>query len=236
MDSLVPFHSVALTTLCAAAMWVAPASHGEDGPAAVAPQPALNVTASNAHGGFRGVFFNPQIGFGAHYPWMVHYAKYRDQIRESLQELVDEAGLNLVTIYVPMCRTLLNPTSAPQEGQALTDWANVEYLDNVAAFVDDCHDAGLEVELDAACTLWVPYSVDTKNHVANSGRWPVPDDTPWGEAAQWYREVITYIEGHVKRPENIAMWAMMGNYALGSAEPVLWDCPEKPAIMEYTEQ
>ena len=236
MNSLVPFRGVALITLCAAVMWVASVSHGAEGPAAETPQPASNVTVTNIHGGFRGIFFNPQFGSGARYPWMAHYTKCRNQVREVLQELKDEADLNLVVIFVRMNRTLLNPTVAPLEGQALTDWANIEYLDNVAAFVDDCHDVGLEVALDTACNLWVPYFVDTENHVSNRDLWPVPDDTPWYEAAQWYREVITYVEGRAKHPENIAMWSMMGNYTLGPAEPVLWDYPEKPVIIEYTER
>ena len=233
MKPFTPSGAAVLAALCAASMHATSAC-GAQGDAAANPGQARS--ASDVPGGFRGVFFNPYLGPDAPGPWMIRYDACRGRIREILRELVDEAKLNLVTIFVPMPHTLANPPQAPQEDQALADWCNTAYLDNVAAFVDDCADAGLQVELDPACNLWAPHFVDSDNHVANRGHWPVPGDAPWNEAALWYQGVIEYVEARAKHPENIAMWAMMGNYALGTAEPTLWDCPEMPEIIDYTER
>lgn len=126
--------------------------------------------------------------------------------------------------------------SDTQEGQPLTEWANTVYLDGVAAFVDDCHEAGVSAELDLVSNMWIPYSVDPTHQIGNSEHWPMPDETPWNESAAWYRETIEYIEGHTNHPETIALWSMMGNYELGAAEPCLWDREDNPAIITSTEQ
>jgi len=186
---------------------------------------------------FRGVYFNPLVKPETpDFPWLCFYPEYRPQIQTTLKELVSATGINLIDIFVCIAYSLKKPSQAPQEGQPLTEWANIAYLDGVAAFIDDCHDAGLSVELDLASNMWIPYSVDPGHQIGNSGYWPKPDETPWNESALWYREMIEYIEGRTKHPEAIALWCMMGNYELGAAEPCLWDRDDNPAITTNTER
>lgn len=185
----------------------------------------------------RGVYFNPLVKPDTpNFPWLLFYPECRDQVSASLHELVAVTNVNLVDIFVCIAYSLKTPAQAPRTDQPPEEWANPAYLDNVAAFVDDCHDAGLSAELDLVSNMWVPYSVDPKNQIGNSGYWPKPDETPWDESAMWYREMITAIEGRTKHPESIALWCMMGNYTLGSAEPCLWDREDNPAILSSTEQ
>lgn len=193
--------------------------------------------------GFRGVFFNPNIKHEnmAGYPWPVfdpYDAQYRTQIRATLKELATEANINFIDLFIPIPFTLSHPPRAPRAGQPLGEWANIKYLDNVAAFIDDCHDAGIFVEFDLADNRWIPYSVDSEHHLGRPGSvcWPVADDTPWDESATWYSEIINYIESRAKHPENIAMWCMMGHYQLGTAEPDLWGNDLNPAVVAYTER
>jgi hypothetical protein len=189
------------------------------------------------HGPFSGVFFNPRVE--PHVPgfqeWLCRYPQYRTQIRTHLHELVDTAAVNFIEIFVSIPYSLKTPSQAPREGQALEDWANVAYLDGAAAFVDDCHQAGVSVEIDLACNMWIPYSVDPRRQIANTGCWPMPDETPWDESAAWYRGMITYIEARALHPEAIAMWCMMGNHELGTAETCLWDRDDNPEIQRSTE-
>ncbi len=187
--------------------------------------------------GFRGVYFNPQVKPGEpDFPWLCFYRDYRPQVRAALQQLSSEGGINLVDIFVCIAHSLKTPSQAPRAGQPVAAWGNLSYLDGVAAFVDDCHASGIQVELDLANNMWVPYSVDPGHQIANSGHWPMPDESPWDEAATWYGEVIRYIEARAKHPENIAFWCMMGNYELGTAEPCLWEREDQPAILSSTEQ
>jgi hypothetical protein len=186
---------------------------------------------------FRGVYFNPLVKPDMpDFPWLLHYGPCRDQVRTTLHELADTTGANLVDIFVVIAYSLKDPKQAPRPGQPLEEWANPAYVDNVAAFVDDCHDAGLSAELDLVSNMWVPYSVDPDNQIGNSAYWPKPDETPWDESATWYREMITAIEARTKHPENIALWCMMGNYTLGGAEPCLWNRDDNPGILSSTEQ
>ena len=188
--------------------------------------------------GLRGVFFNPQVKRSAapEFPWLLLYPQCRGEIRTNLQELVVTTGVNFVSIFVNIAHSLKQPSQSPPEGQPLTAWANTAYLDNVAAFIDDCHTAGLSVEIDLACNLWLLRSIDLKHQIANSGKWPMPSEAPWIEAAGWYRETINYIEGRTHHPERIAMWCMMGNYEFGEAEPCLWDRDDQPAIAVSAEK
>jgi hypothetical protein len=208
--------------------------------------PAKSVTSRQpmtVKTGLRGVFFNPNIKHRNmdSYPWPIFdpYGKeYRAQIRAALHDLAKEAGINFIDIFIPIPFTLARPPQANKAGQPLSEWANTTYLDNVAVFVDDCHDAGIYVELDLADNRWIPYSVDSQHHLGKPGGnpWPVADDTPWDESATWYSEIINYIESRTKHPENIAMWGMMGHYQLGTAEPDLWGNDLNPKILAYTEQ
>ena len=111
-------------------------------------------------------------------------------------------------------------------------------LDNLAAFLDYCYTQGVSVELDLATNMWIPYRVDTANHIAHaqSEWWPKPDDTPWTESAVWYAQTIRYVEATVAHPESIALWTMVGNYQLGGSEPVTWDFADKPEIPACTER
>jgi len=204
---------------------------------------AAEHNAANSPGGFRGVFFNPNIRHDnmAGYPWLVfdpYGTAYRVEIRAALRELVAEANINLIDVFIPIPFTLAHPPQAPRADQPLREWANIAYLDHVALFVDDCHDAGVRVEFDLADNRWIPYSVDSEHHIGRPGgqSWPVADESPWDESATWYREVINYVESRAKHPESIAMWCMMGNYQWGTAEPCLWDDEENPAVKSNTEE
>ena len=193
--------------------------------------------------GFRGVYFNPLVknSQAPDYPWPnfeAYTQGYRAQIRTMLKELSQDAHINLVDVFIAIPFTLSQPAKGNRLGQSINEWGNISYLDNVALFVDDSHDAGIAVEFDLADNRWIPYSVDSENHIGKPGNlsYPVADDTPWDESAIWYREIINYIESHTKHPENIAMWGMMGNYTLGTAEPCLWTNDLRPEILKYTEQ
>lgn len=194
-------------------------------------------------GGFRGLFFNPNIPHQgmAGYPLPVfdpYGPEYRGKIRLALRELATEARINLICVFIPIPFTLAVPAQAPRAGQPIQEWANLTYLKNVAVFVDDCHDAGVSVELDLVDNRWIPFRVDPQRHIGRPGKfgWPVADDTPWDEAATWYHEVIEFIESNAMYPDNIAMWSMMGHYQHGTAEPELWGNDFNPAIPTFTER
>jgi len=201
--------------------------------ATVSPQDAAHPVPETS---FRGVFFNPQVTVPDGQPWLVSYPLCRAQIRTALHELADTAGINLVAIFVCIRDSLKEPSQAPREGQPLAEWANLAYLNNVAAFVGDCHEAGVAAEIDLATNMWVPCSVEPTHQIANQGTWPMPSEAPWNESAMWYREAINYIEQQAEHPESIAMWCMMGNYALGPAEPFLWEIAGKPAVLPNIEE
>lgn len=190
---------------------------------------------------FRGVFFNPYVRHEAMagYPWPVftHYTgDYRRQIQAALSDLKQTARINLVAVFVPIPFTLATPPHAPSAGQPLAEWANVEYLEGLADFVDDCHAAGVGVELDLADNRWIPYTVDSAKHIGQPGNpsWPVADETPWEESATWYSQVIEYVEAHAEHPDSIAMWGMLGHYQHGTAEPCLWNTDATPEILNAT--
>ena len=184
------------------------------------------------------MFFNPQLkrAEAAEFPWLLIYPQCRNEVQRHLKELVATTDINFVSIFVNIAHSLKQPSQPPQEGQPLKDWANMAYLDNVATFIEDCHDAGVWVEIDLACNMWIPRSIEPKHQIANFGKWPMPSDTPWTESAVWYRETISYIESHTRYPERIALWCMMGNYEFGEAEPCLWDRDDNPAIAASAEK
>ncbi|MHB8969633.1 MAG: hypothetical protein ACYC3X_05545 [Pirellulaceae bacterium] len=190
---------------------------------------------------FRGVFFNPYVQHDhmAGYPWPVfdkYHGEYRRDLQTALADLVRDAHVNLIALFIPIPFTLANPPQAPRADQPISEWANLTYLDNLALFIDDCHDAGVSLELDLVDNRWIPYRIDSERHIGRPGNtvWPVADDTPWDESATWYREVINYIESRAQHPESIAMWCMMGHYQCGTAEPCLWDNDSNPAILAST--
>lgn len=192
--------------------------------AAAAESPAT------ADSGFRGVYFNPLVDpEHPDFPWLLHYPQHRGQVRQALRELATEARVNLVDVIVCMPHTLAAPPRGPKAGERLESWASLDALDHLAEFVDDCHGAGLAVGFDLACNLWVPLHVDPEHQIGKTGVWPMPDDTPWDEAATWYVGVIEGVEARARHPEAIAFWGMMGNAELGGAEPCLWDREDNPA-------
>lgn len=193
--------------------------------------------------GFRGVYFNPLVKNipVQDYPWPnfeAYTPEYRTQIKAILRELSKNAHINLVDVFIAIPFTLSQPATGNRAGQPIREWGNLSYLDNAALFVDDCHDTGITVEFDLADNRWIPYTVDSANHIGKPGNlsYPVADDTPWDESATWYSEIINYIESRTKHPESIALWGMMGHYTLGTAEPCLWTNDLRPEILKYTEQ
>ncbi len=186
---------------------------------------------------FRGVFFNPQLGSNPVFSEL-YYRQYRPQIRTILQEMHETADINLVAMFIIIPHTLLNPGQGNQAGQTIEQWGNLAYLDNVALFIDDCSEAGIAVELDLADNRWIPYTVDSEHHIGkpNDPWWPVADDTPWDESAEWYSQIINYVESHAAHPGNIAMWCMSGNYTLGGSEPVLWGESSTSPVIAHTEK
>jgi len=193
--------------------------------------------------GFRGVFYNPDIFHpqihGYPFPHFLYYAihpHYRIEIRESLNELVD-VNINLVSVFVCNLHTFDDHKSPNEADQSIDEWGNFAFLSGLSLFIDDCYDAGISVEIALVDNRWIPYTVDSTNHIGQPGGfWPVAGDTPWKEAANWYSSVINYVEENTNHPESIAMWSMMGNYQYGSAEPMLWSNPANPKISEYTER
>lgn len=185
----------------------------------------------------RGVYLDRQLDSDPS-PWLLHYPQYRTRIRAILRDLADTAHINLVVVFISIPDTLRRPAQGNRVGEKIEQWANLSFLDNIATFIDDCHLARVSVELDFADNRWIPYTVDSANHIGAPGKpwWPVASDTPWRESAAWYSQVINYVEARARHPESIALWTMMGNYHLGMAEPVLWDTDGNPAIKSYTEK
>ncbi len=186
----------------------------------------------------QGVHFNPVSpsppGTGH---WLADYHLIRERVRKEVTDLVAETGVNFLDVMVIIPTTLREKATAPSDDATdVREWANIQTLDNLVAFLDDCHRLGVRVEVDLACNLWIPYRIDTAHHIGQSEWWPKPDDTPWTEAAVWYEQILRYVEGAVAAPESIALWTMMGNYQFGGAEPVTWDWPEQPEVLVYTER
>lgn len=201
------------------------------------PRPSTKLAAV-PRSGWRGVYFNPQVAGTENFPWLLHYDAHRAALRRALLELRNDAGINLVDVQILIPHSLREPPQGNRVGEPVERWANVTFLDNIATFVDDCHAARISVELDLVDNRWLPPTVDPDGHIGKPGNdsWPQPDSTPWDEAAEWYAAVIRHVETRATHPEAIAMWCMMGNHALGGAEPVLWDNPDRPEIGEGTEQ
>ncbi len=185
-----------------------------------------------------GVHFNPTspVPPGSGH-WLVDYHLIRDRVNAELADLVRETGINFLDVMVLIPYTLREPGLSPSdEAKDAAEWANLRTLDNLVDFLDYCHTLGVSVEVDLATNQWIPFSVDTAQHIGASEWWPEPDDTPWSEAAVWYTQLVQYVETRVKHPEAIALWVPMGNYHWGGAEPVTWDFPEQPEIGQYTER
>jgi hypothetical protein len=202
---------------------------------AAAP-PRERTAAKVAPERLQGVHFNPMSpsppGTGH---WLADYHLIRERVSREVAELVDKTGINFLDVMVLIPTTLREKATPPSDdAREVSEWANMTTLNNLVAFLNDCHRLGVRVETDLACNLWVPFSVDNANHIGRSEWWPKPDDTPWTEAAVWYEQIIRYVEGAVAAPESIAFWTMMGNYQLGGAEPVTWDWPERPEVAAYT--
>ncbi|MBM3493649.1 MAG: hypothetical protein FJX72_04905, partial [Armatimonadetes bacterium] len=203
--------------------------------------PALRALPPDSRVGappWRGVFFNPQVAPDPNFPWLIHYDAHRPAIRTALTDLRRHARINLVDIHVMIPHSLRIPARGNRVGESAAQWADTQFLDNVALFVDDCHAAGVQVELDLVDNRWIPHTVDPEAHIGKPGNpwWPVADGDPWDEAAEWYRQVIEHVESRARHPGAIAMWCMMGNYHWGAAEPVLWDDARRPEIGRYTER
>ena len=187
---------------------------------------------------WRGVFFNPQVAADPNFPWLLHYGDHRAKVRVALSDLKAAARINLVDVHILVPHSLGVPARGNRVGERIEQWANIAFLDNVARFVDDCHEAGLAAELDLVDNRWVPHTVDPEEHIGKPGNpwWPVADETPWDESAEWYRQVIQHVESRALHAEAIALWCMMGNYHWGAAEPVLWDNRIRPEIALWTER
>jgi arylsulfatase A len=188
--------------------------------------------------GWRGVFFNPQVGGAANFPWLLHYDVHRAEVQAALSEMRATAGINLVDVQVLIPHSLRIPAQGNRVGERVEQWANLNFLDDLARFVDDCHMAKIAVELDLVDNRWIPPTVAPDGHIGKPGNpwWPQPSPTPWDEAAEWYVGVIQYVEAHAAHPESIAMWCMFGNHHSGAAEPVLWDNRNRPEIRQSTER
>ena len=188
----------------------------------------------------RGVFFNPDLdGFPTDpWNWLLLYDNptLTAVVNNELFDLVDRTGINFIDVHILMAHTRATAGVAPSDDDdSITDWANMSFMNNIVDFIDYCDSLGVVVELDLANNMWIPFSVDTANHLGNSPFWPQPDETPWTESIVWHTQIIEYVEANVANKDAIALWDMFGNYIFGAAEPVLWDRPEYPEIEQYTE-
>ncbi len=185
----------------------------------------------------RGFFFNPWVNDQVQgEAWLKYYHQHREAVDRELKELVEKTGINFIDIQVLIPRTLADPKTPPVNRAAAIDaWADMRFMENLVRFLDMCQSNGVQVEVDLASNMWIPFSVDTKNHIANSRWWPEPDSTPWTESIVWYTQIIEYVERHVHEPDAIALWCMFGNYQFGGAEPVLWTSTTNPLVNRYTE-
>lgn len=185
---------------------------------------------------FRGIYFNPQINREQSSPeWLHQYHIHKNIVDRELQELVAKTHINLIDIQILIPHTLAKPKVPPSnQSKSITQWANMTMMGNIVAFLDHCHSLGIQVEIDLATNMWIPFSADTTRHIANSPWWPEPDNTPWTESQIWYTQIIEYVESQVQDKTVIAFWSMFGNYQFGGAEPVLWNTPNNPDIARYT--
>ncbi len=193
-----------------------------------------------AHRPWRGVYFNPQFEKDPNFAWLLYYPGYRDRVRKALRELKVRGDINLVDIFVLIPNTLKTPAQGNRSGEAIEEWANLDFLKNVSQFVDDCHDASIDVELDLVDNRWIPQSIDSDQHIGKPGNpwWPTAAEEPenYKAAAEWYAAVIGYVEAHAQHANSVACWSMMGNYHWGAAEPVLWENADHPEILRATER
>jgi len=196
------------------------------------------VASGGASDELRGAYFNPQTSLGSFDPrWIRDYHKCVEEVNAELAELVRRTGINFIDIQLLIPFTLKETATPPaDDAESITGWANMTTLDNLVTFLDYCSGVGVSVEIDLANNMWIPFLIDTKNHIANSGWWPKPDETPWTESVVWYAQIIEYVERKVQHPEAIALWNMFGNYHFGGAEPVLWNTWHRPDIIQYTER
>jgi len=172
----------------------------------------------------QGVFFDPLPSPPANRHWLMDFHQTRKTVEKELSELVEATKINFVDIHVLIPTTLKRKATPPSDkAKEVAEWANMQTLDNLADFVNLCHRYGVQVEIDLANNMWIPYSVDTAHHIGQSGWWPRPDDIPWTESKVWYTQIMEYVEARAEHPEAIAMWCMFGNHQWGGAEPVLWD-------------
>jgi hypothetical protein len=204
----------------------------------VAPVAAGPADSPPQRAGFRGFHFNPELDSdGASSAWLRDYHVHKAAVDRELRELVEKTGANFIDIQVLIPHTLKALKTPPAEdAEDITQWANMAMMENIVAFLDTCYGLGVQVEVDLATNMWVPFSVDTANHIANSPWWPVPDATPWTESRVWYTQIIEYVEANLRSPDAIACWCMMGNHQFGGAEPVLWVTPLRPEINHAAEQ
>jgi hypothetical protein len=204
------------------------------------PRPAQSFARPNptTDSRLRGFFFNPWINDQVRgEAWLKNYHQHREAVDRELRELVDKTGINFIDIQVLIPHTLAEPKTPPADrAAAIDEWADMQFMENLVDFLDLCRTSSVQVEVDLANNMWVPFSVDTQNHIANSRWWPEPDDTPWTESVVWYTQIIEYVERHVHNPDAIALWCMFGNYQFGGAEPVLWTSTTKPLLNRYTER
>ena len=194
------------------------------------PQPAKHRVK------LRGAYFNPQIRPSeSYFPWLRHYDKFRSEVNKELVDLVDKTGINFICIQLLIADTMKDRAAAPHWGPAIADWADTSALDHLVAFLGYCHTLGVSVEIDLANNMWIPFTVDRANHIANREWWPKPSATPWVESVTWYTQVIEYVERKTRHPESIAFWDMFANYQFGGAEPILWDMFHCPDVTRWTE-
>jgi len=182
-----------------------------------------------------GAHFNPKVSSGL--PWLLYYHRHKKRVNKELSDLVKKTGINFIDIIVLIPRTLKTKKVPPSDPSApISTWANMDMMNNLVDFLDYCYSQNVSVEIDLANNMWIPFSVDTKNHIANREWWPVPDKDPWTESIIWYTQIIEYVEKKVNHKEVIALWDMFGIYILGGAEPALWDTVWDPNIKLYTEK
>ena len=174
------------------------------------------------------------VNLGGMLDWLGDWSDF-DQ--EYLVLLPRKTGIGLVTFYAPINSTLADCSRLPVPGEAVEDWADMDYLGNLIDVLDFCSLIGVRAEIDLATNCWVPSSVDAASHISAQtgvGCWPVPDDDPWDEAIAWTSGLIEHVEASVADPESIALWTLTGNYTSGMAEPALWD--SSPEVMSATRE
>ena len=91
---------------------------------------------------------------------------HKNEVNKELSDLVDKTGINFIDMQVLIPWTLKMEGVPPSDPNAsMTTWANMRTMNNLVDFLDYCYSKNVSVEVDLATNMWIPYTVDTNQHI-----------------------------------------------------------------------